>query len=99
MHRPSNAARLSPRAAKGIPRRLEALERLLERDPDLRDGMRYIQVAVPSRGKVDSDPVNHVFGTDSCTNGYQPERGSARVSPNAGQAAVLINEAHQPTRP
>jgi trehalose 6-phosphate synthase/phosphatase len=39
---------------KGIPRRLEALERLLERDPDLRDGMRYIQVAVPSRGKVDS---------------------------------------------
>ena len=39
---------------KGIPRRLEALERLLERDPDLRDGMRYIQVAVPSRGEVDS---------------------------------------------
>jgi trehalose 6-phosphate synthase/phosphatase len=39
---------------KGIPRRLEALERLLEREPDLRDGMRYIQVAVPSRGKVDS---------------------------------------------
>jgi trehalose 6-phosphate synthase/phosphatase len=39
---------------KGIPRRLEALERLLERDPDLRDGMRYIQVAVPSRGELDS---------------------------------------------
>jgi trehalose 6-phosphate synthase/phosphatase len=39
---------------KGIPRRLEALERLLERDPDLRDSMRYIQVAVPSRGEVDS---------------------------------------------
>jgi trehalose 6-phosphate synthase/phosphatase len=39
---------------KGIPRRLEALERLLERNPDLRDGMRYIQVAVPSRGEVDS---------------------------------------------
>jgi trehalose 6-phosphate synthase/phosphatase len=38
---------------KGIPRRLEALERLLEREPDLRDGIRYIQVAVPSRGKVD----------------------------------------------
>jgi trehalose 6-phosphate synthase/phosphatase len=34
---------------KGIPRRLEAIERLLERDPALRDGMRYIQVAVPSR--------------------------------------------------
>ena len=39
---------------KGIPRRLEALERLLERDPDLRNSMRYIQVAVPSRGEVDS---------------------------------------------
>lgn len=39
---------------KGIPRRLEAVERLLQRDPDLRDGMRYIQVAVPSRGTVDS---------------------------------------------
>jgi trehalose 6-phosphate synthase/phosphatase len=39
---------------KGIPRRLEALERVFERDPALRDGMRYIQIAVPSRGKVDS---------------------------------------------
>src|SRR4029453_421793 len=38
---------------KGIPRRLEALERLLERDPALRDHMRYIQVAVPSRGEAD----------------------------------------------
>jgi len=39
---------------KGIPRRLEAIERLLAREPDLRDGMRYIQVAVPSRGEMDS---------------------------------------------
>jgi trehalose 6-phosphate synthase/phosphatase len=39
---------------KGIPWRLEAVERLLQRDPTLRDGMRYIQVAVPSRGTVDS---------------------------------------------
>jgi trehalose 6-phosphate synthase/phosphatase len=39
---------------KGIPRRLEAIEHLLERDRSLRDGMRYIQVAVPSRGEVDS---------------------------------------------
>jgi trehalose 6-phosphate synthase/phosphatase len=38
---------------KGIPRRLEALERLLELNPALRDGMRYIQIAVPSRDKVD----------------------------------------------
>jgi trehalose 6-phosphate synthase/phosphatase len=39
---------------KGIPRRLQAVERLLERKPDLRDRIRYIQVAVPSRGEVDS---------------------------------------------
>ena len=39
---------------KGIPRRLEAIERLLEREPDLADKIRYIQVAVPSRGEVDS---------------------------------------------
>ena len=39
---------------KGIPRRLEALECLLERDAALRDGIRYIQIAVPSREEVDS---------------------------------------------
>ncbi len=39
---------------KGIPRRLQAVERLLTRAPDLRDRLRYIQIAVPSRGEVDS---------------------------------------------
>jgi trehalose 6-phosphate synthase/phosphatase len=39
---------------KGIPRRLQAIERLLERDPGLCDRIRYIQVAIPSRGEVDS---------------------------------------------
>ena len=39
---------------KGIPRRLEAIERLLTQQPELRDQMRYVQVAVPSRGEVDS---------------------------------------------
>lgn len=34
---------------KGIPRRLVAFQRLLERDPSLRDRVRLIQVAVPSR--------------------------------------------------
>jgi trehalose 6-phosphate synthase/phosphatase len=42
---------------KGIPRRLLALERLLQRHEALRDSMRYIQVAVPSREKVDSYQV------------------------------------------
>jgi trehalose 6-phosphate synthase/phosphatase len=39
---------------KGILRRLQAVARLLAREPDLRDRMRYIQVAVPSRGEVES---------------------------------------------
>jgi trehalose 6-phosphate synthase/phosphatase len=39
---------------KGIPRRLVALERLFETHPDLRDTVRYIQIAVPSRENVDS---------------------------------------------
>nr|WP_239489776.1 bifunctional alpha,alpha-trehalose-phosphate synthase (UDP-forming)/trehalose-phosphatase [Luteitalea sp. TBR-22] len=39
---------------KGIPRRLLAFERLLERRPDLRDRVRYVQVAVPSREGVDA---------------------------------------------
>ncbi len=38
---------------KGIPRRLEAIESLFQRHPSLRDEVRYIQVAVPSRGNVD----------------------------------------------
>ncbi len=38
---------------KGIPRRLLAVERLLEREPSLRGRLRFIQVAVPSRTKVD----------------------------------------------
>jgi trehalose 6-phosphate synthase/phosphatase len=37
---------------KGLPRRLQAVERLLEIEPALRDEMRYIQIAVPSRGEV-----------------------------------------------
>jgi trehalose 6-phosphate synthase/phosphatase len=37
---------------KGIPRRLIAFERLLQRDPSLRDKVRLIQLAVPSREGV-----------------------------------------------
>jgi trehalose 6-phosphate synthase/phosphatase len=39
---------------KGIPRRLVAVERLLRRHPELRDSVRYIQVAVPSRERVEA---------------------------------------------
>src|SRR5919198_1351071 len=39
---------------KGIPRRLLAIERLLEREPSLRGKLRLIQGAVPSRTRVDA---------------------------------------------
>ena len=39
---------------KGIPRRLLALERLLETEPSLREQVRMIQVTVPSRERVES---------------------------------------------
>jgi trehalose 6-phosphate synthase/phosphatase len=39
---------------KGIPRRLTAIERLLSTDPEMKDSVRYIQVAVPSREKVET---------------------------------------------
>jgi trehalose 6-phosphate synthase/phosphatase len=40
---------------KGIPRRLLAFQRLLERDPSLIDRVRFIQVAAPSRIDVKAD--------------------------------------------
>jgi trehalose 6-phosphate synthase/phosphatase len=39
---------------KGIDRRLEAVDLLLERHPDLRGGFTFAQIAVPSRVEIDS---------------------------------------------
>ncbi|HET8937526.1 MAG TPA: bifunctional alpha,alpha-trehalose-phosphate synthase (UDP-forming)/trehalose-phosphatase [Polyangiales bacterium] len=39
---------------KGLPRRLLAIDHLLEREPGLRERLHYIQVAVPTREKVDA---------------------------------------------
>ena len=39
---------------KGLPRRLLAIDRLLEREPGLRERLHYIQVAVPTREKIDA---------------------------------------------
>ena len=39
---------------KGLPRRMLAMDRLLEREPGLRDKVRMIQIVVPSRTRVDS---------------------------------------------
>jgi trehalose 6-phosphate synthase len=39
---------------KGIPERLEAIDRLLSRSPELRDRLVFVQVGVPSRSKLES---------------------------------------------
>lgn len=39
---------------KGLPRRLLAVERFLERHPEWRDRIRYLQITVPSRTQVES---------------------------------------------
>lgn len=39
---------------KGIPRRLLAVERLLERHPEMKERVLFLQVAVPSRERVDA---------------------------------------------
>jgi trehalose 6-phosphate synthase/phosphatase len=39
---------------KGVPRRLLAFDRLLEREPQLRGRVNFIQLAVPTREKVDA---------------------------------------------
>jgi trehalose 6-phosphate synthase/phosphatase len=39
---------------KGVPRRLLAIARLLEREPRLRERLHYVQLAVPTREKVDA---------------------------------------------
>lgn len=52
---------------KGIPRRLLAVQRLLEREPAWRGRLRFVQVAVPSRTSVDAyaeyrDKVDELVG-------------------------------------
>ena len=41
---------------KGIPERLQALDRFFERFPEYRERLTYIQVGVPSRGHIPSLP-------------------------------------------
>ena len=39
---------------KGIPERLDAIEQVLERRPDLRGRLAFVQIAVPSRSRIDT---------------------------------------------
>jgi trehalose 6-phosphate synthase/phosphatase len=65
---------------KGVPRRLLALDRLFEREPQLRERVHFIQIAVPTREKVDAyaelrRQVNEIVGR------INSQHGSATGSP------------------
>jgi trehalose 6-phosphate synthase/phosphatase len=65
---------------KGVPRRLLAFDRLLEREPGLRGKVHFIQLAVPTREKVDAyaelrSSVNELVGR------INSQYGSATGSP------------------
>lgn len=59
---------------KGLPRRLLAVERFLERHPEWRDKIRYLQITVPSRSQVESyarlrKELNEIAGRINATHG------------------------------
>jgi trehalose 6-phosphate synthase/phosphatase len=59
---------------KGVPRRLLAFDRLLEREPQLKSKVHFIQIAVPTREKVDSyaelrSNVNELVGRINAQHG------------------------------
>jgi trehalose 6-phosphate synthase/phosphatase len=63
---------------KGLPRRIKAIELLLEQDPSLSEVFHYIQIVVPSRERIDSyagllrrlsEMVGRINGTYGTTNG------------------------------
>jgi trehalose 6-phosphate synthase/phosphatase len=63
---------------KGVPRRLLAFDRLLEREPQLKGKVHLIQIAVPTREKIDSyaelrSQVNELVGRINSTHGSPTE--------------------------
>jgi trehalose 6-phosphate synthase/phosphatase len=63
---------------KGVPRRLLAFDRLLEREPQLKGKVHMIQIAVPTREKIDSyaelrSQVNELVGRINSTHGSPTE--------------------------
>jgi trehalose 6-phosphate synthase/phosphatase len=84
---------------KGIRRRLLAFGRLLERDPDLRGKVRFVQVAVPSREKVDEyakfrrevdEIVGRINGEHGAV-GYVPIHYLHRSFDERGLAALFLS--------
>lgn len=79
---------------KGIPRRLLAFDRLLERNPALRDKVLFVQLSVPSREKVDAyaalrRDVNELVGRINSQHG-SPTGGPLQLLYRAVPLAQLV---------
>jgi len=77
---------------KGLEERLEAIERLLERRPDLRGRFTFVQLAAPSRTRI----PRYQQVTDLV------EEGVRRINDRFGRAGyrpvILLREHHEPER-
>jgi trehalose-6-phosphate synthase len=80
---------------KGIPERLDAIERLLWLRPDLRDRLAFVQVGVPSRSKISTYAeierrVDARVAEINTLYGEGPERGPIRLRKSALTLRPLV---------
>ncbi len=79
---------------KGVPRRLLALDRLLEREPQLKSKVHMIQIAVPTREKIDSyaelrSEVNELVGRINSQHGSPTSSPLQSLYRSVGQDELL----------
>jgi trehalose 6-phosphate synthase len=80
---------------KGIPERLEAIDRLLTMRPDLRSRFAFVQVGVPSRSKIDSyasieKRIDAQVADINSRHGRGPEDGPIRYRKSALKIRRLV---------
>ena len=80
---------------KGIPERLQALDRLLTSRPDLRGRLAFVQVGVPSRSKLDSyasveSEIDALVADINTRHGQGPDRGPIRYRKSALKLRRLV---------
>ena len=80
---------------KGIPERLDAIDRLLTSNPELRGRLAFIQVGVPSRSKLDSyasieQAIDEQVADINRRHGEGPDRGPIRYRKAAFKIRRLV---------
>lgn len=80
---------------KGIPERLSAIDRLLTKNPDLRNRLAFVQVGVPSRSKLDSyssieKEIDDMVADINTRHGAGPDRGPIRYRKSSLKIRRLV---------